>query len=55
MRKRLEVYQRADPAAGRLLRRLGRHAATPQAPRYRKISGIGTVDEITARALAALA
>ena len=36
---------RADRAAGRLFRRW---AATgdPQAPKYRKISGIGTVDEI---------
>jgi len=54
VRKRLEVYQAqtrplvayyADWAA----------AGGPDAPRYRKISGTGTVEEITARALAALA
>ena len=54
VRKRLEVYQEPDPAAGRLLRRRGPPAATPRAPRYRTISGTGSVDEITARALAAL-
>jgi adenylate kinase len=53
VRKRLEVYQQqtrplVDYYAG--------WAATgdPAAPRYRKISGTGTVDEITARALEAL-
>jgi adenylate kinase len=30
-------------------------SGSPDAPRYRKISGTGTVDEITTRALAALA
>jgi len=53
VRKRLEVYQSqtrplvayySDWAAG----------GDPAAPRYRKISGTGSVDEIKARALAAL-
>ena len=53
VRKRLQVYQSqtrplvayySDWAAG----------GDPNAPRYRKISGTGGVDEITARALAAL-
>jgi len=53
VRKRLAVYQQqtrplvayySDWAAG----------GDPDAPKYRKISGTGTVDEITARALAAL-
>ncbi len=53
VRKRLEVYQAqtrplvayyADWAA----------AGGPNAPRYRKISGTGSVEDITARALAAL-
>jgi adenylate kinase len=54
VRKRLEVYKEqtrplvayyADWAA----------SGDPAAPRYRRISGTGTVDEITSRALAALA
>jgi adenylate kinase len=53
VRKRLAVYQQqtrplvayySDWAAG----------GDPDAPKYRRISGTGTVDEITARALAAL-
>ena len=55
VKKRLAVYAAADPAAGRVLRSAGRRRATRRRPRYRKISGTGSVDEITARALAALA
>ena len=43
-----------DPAAGRVLR-AGPRSGDAAAPRYRKISGTGSVDEISARALAALA
>ena len=54
MRKRLEVYQRQTRP---LVDYYAHWAGTgePGAPRYRKISGIGSVDEISARALAALA
>ncbi len=45
----------ADAAAGRVLPALGRHLATRRRRAYRKISGTGSVEEITARALAALA
>jgi adenylate kinase len=53
VRKRLEVYQAQTRP---LVDYYGAWAATgdAQAPRYAKISGLGTVDEITARALAAL-
>ena len=54
VRKRLDVYhQQTRP----LVDYYSQWAATgdSQAPRYRKISGTGSVDEITARALAALA
>jgi adenylate kinase len=53
VRKRLEVYQAQTRP---LVDYYGTWAATgdAQAPRYAKISGLGTVDEITARALAAL-
>jgi adenylate kinase len=54
VRKRLGVYhQQTRP----LVDYYSQWAATgdSQAPRYRKISGTGSVDEITARALAALA
>ena len=53
VRKRLEVYQRQTRP---LVEYYAQWAATgdPQAPRYRKISGTGTVEEITARALEAL-
>jgi adenylate kinase len=54
VRKRLEVYrQQTRP----LVDYYSKWAATgdAQAPRYRKISGTGSVEEITARALAALA
>jgi len=53
VRKRLEVYhQQTRP----LVDYYAGWASTgdAQAPRYRKIAGTGTVDEITARALAAL-
>jgi len=54
VRKRLQVYQ--NPTRP-LVDYYSRWAASGdgQAPRYRKISGTGSVDEITARALAALA
>lgn len=53
VRKRLEVYQAQTRP---LVDYYGAWAATgdTQAPRYAKISGLGSVDEITARALAAL-
>ena len=53
VRKRLEVYQRQTRP---LVDYYSAWAAAgdPQAPRYRRISGTGSVDEITARALAAL-
>lgn len=54
VKNRLEVYkQQTRP----LVEYYGRWAASgePGAPAYRRISGVGTVDEITARALAALA
>jgi adenylate kinase len=54
VRKRLEVYQSQTRP---LVDYYSRWAAEgdPQAPRYRAISGLGTVEEITARALQALA
>ena len=53
VRKRLQVYQSQTRP---LVDYYGRWAAqgTPGAPRYRKIAGTGSVDEITTRALAAL-
>src|ERR1044072_6581365 len=53
VKKRLEVY-RAQPRP--LVDYYGRWAAAggAQAPRYRKIQGLGPVDEITQRAFAAL-
>jgi adenylate kinase len=53
VRKRLEVY-RAQTRP--LVDYYGRWQASgdPRAPKYRKISGSGPVEEITARALAAL-
>jgi adenylate kinase len=53
VRKRLEVYQSQTRP---LVAYYSGWAASgdPAAPRYRKISGTGSVDEITARALAAL-
>ena len=54
VRKRLEVYQSQTRP---LVQYYADWAATgdAQAPRYARISGTGTVDEITARAFAALA
>ena len=54
VRKRLEVYQRQTRP---LVEYYERWAASgePGAPRYRRISGLGSVEEISARALAALA
>ena len=53
VRKRLQVYQSLTRP---LVDYYSAWAATgdAQAPRYRRISGTGTVDEITGRALAAL-
>ncbi|HEX4508762.1 MAG TPA: adenylate kinase [Burkholderiaceae bacterium] len=54
VRNRLQVYQKQTRP---LVDYYSKWAATgdPQAPRYRRIEGTGTVDEITTRALAALA
>jgi len=54
VKKRLEVYQRQTRP---LVEYYERWAASgePGAPRYRRISGLGSVEEISARALAALA
>jgi adenylate kinase len=54
VRKRLEVYQSQTRP---LVDYYSQWAATgdAQAPKYRKIAGIGSVEDITARALAALA
>ena len=53
VKNRLEVYKRQTRP---LIDYYSKWAASgePNAPRYRKISGTGSVDEITARALAAL-
>jgi adenylate kinase len=53
VRKRLEVYQSQTRP---LVEYYARWAASGDggAPRYRKISGSGSVEEITARAMAAL-
>jgi adenylate kinase len=53
VRKRLDVYQSLTRP---LVAYYSEWAATGDAaaPRYRKISGTGSVDEITSRALAAL-
>jgi adenylate kinase len=53
VKKRLEVYQKQTRP---LVEYYSGWAATGDAgaPKYRKISGTGTVEEITARALAAL-
>ncbi|WP_298829685.1 adenylate kinase [uncultured Piscinibacter sp.] len=53
VRRRLEIYQNQTRP---LVEYYTRWAATGEAgaPRYRKIDGTGSVDEITARALAAL-
>jgi adenylate kinase len=54
VRKRLEVYQSQTRP---LVDYYSQWAATgdPQAPQYRRISGMGSVEEITARAMQALA
>jgi adenylate kinase len=54
VRKRLDVYQSQTRP---LVDYYSRWSATgdAKAPRYAKISGVGTVDEITSRALKALA
>ncbi len=54
VRKRLDVYSAQTRP---LVDYYGRWAATGegQAPQYRKVSGMGTVEEITARVLGALA
>jgi adenylate kinase len=53
VRKRLEVYQsQTRPLVDYYSRRAA--GGDQAAPRYRKIDGTGTVDQITARALAAL-
>lgn len=46
--------QQPDPPAGGLLPRLGREGSR-SSPKYRAISGLGSVEDITQRALAALA
>jgi adenylate kinase len=53
VRKRLDVYHRQTRA---LVDYFGRWAAAgdPRAPQYRKISGVGSVEDIRARAFAAL-
>jgi adenylate kinase len=53
VRKRLEVYHAQTRA---LVDYFGRWAATgdPKAPKYRRISGVGSVDEIRERGFAAL-
>jgi adenylate kinase len=53
VRKRLEVYQSQTRP---LVAYYSDWAASgdPAAPKYRRISGTGSVDDITARALAAL-
>ena len=53
VRNRLEVYHKqTSPLVGYYMR--WGSAGEPRAPKYRRISGLGTVDEITQRALAAL-
>jgi adenylate kinase len=52
--KRLEVYHSQTKALVEYYTRLAA-SGTPGAPRLRQISGLGGVEEITARALAALA
>ena len=53
VRKRLEVYHSQTRPLVEYYSRWSR-SGDSGAPRYRAISGTGTVDEITARALAAL-
>ena len=53
VKKRLDVYMAQTSP---LIAYYGKWSATgdPKAPRYRKVSGVGSVDDIKARALAAL-
>ncbi len=53
VRKRLDVYQSQTRPLVAYYSQWA-DSGDPEAPRYRKISGTGSVDEITARALAAL-
>ena len=53
VRNRLAVYKSQTRPLVDYYSKWG-EAGTPDAPRYRKISGTGSVEEITARALAAL-
>ena len=53
VRKRLDVYQSQTRPLVDYYQKWAEGGA-PGAPKYRRISGTGTVDEITARALAAL-
>ena len=53
VRKRLEVYQSQTRPLVDYYEKWSQTGA-PDAPKYRRISGTGTVDEITSRALAAL-
>ena len=53
VRNRLEVYRRqTSPLVGYYMR--WGSSGEPQAPKYRRISGVGTVEEIKSRAFAAL-
>ena len=54
MRKRLGVYHAQTKALIDYYSGLGA-AGDPQAPKYRRIAGVGGVEEIRDRALAALA
>jgi adenylate kinase len=54
VKKRLEVYQKQTRPLIEYYEAWAR-SGDPEAPRYRRISGMGSVEEITARALAALA
>jgi adenylate kinase len=53
VRRRLEVYHAQTRQLVDYYRKWAQ-SGQPAAPRYRKISGLGTVDEIRDRALAAL-
>src|SRR5438552_639954 len=53
VRNRLEVYRKQTSPLVGYYTRWG-SSGEPQAPKYRRISGLGTVEEITQRAFAAL-
>jgi len=53
VKKRLAVYKNQTRPLVEYYEAWAR-SGDPQAPRYRRISGTGSVEEITARALAAL-